>query len=152
MEQVGLIYKHSNQYYFNKIVQEKTIQESEVLLKLRETENNKDEFYDYVKKKKSLLNQKLENGEIKENPPIGAVSMTQTEWKRLLEKVDKTIEEVKKEQKIKKQIQQKKILEKVEREKKRREEKRLKEEYEQEIEEKELLEQRVLALIKENKY
>lgn len=155
MEQIGLKDKHNNQYYFNKIVHEKTIQESVILARLRETEKSKEEFRNLVVKKKDLLNQKLEDGKAKESHSIGAVSMTQVEWKRLLDKVDKTIEEVKKEQKIKKKKEQKKTIEKAEKEKRRREVKRLKEECEQEreqkkIEEKELLEQRILALLKEN--
>lgn len=149
MERIELKYRPSNQ-----IVHEKTIQESVMLSKLQEEQQSKDEFNNFVVKKKNLLSQKLE-GETKESHPIGAASMTQTEWKRLLDKVDKTIEEVKKEQKLKKQIEYKKALEKVEREKRRREEKRLEEECKQEreekeLKEKELLEQRILALLKEN--
>lgn len=94
------------------------------------------EFSNLMLKKKEEILERYQNCEEESTFQIGASSMTQLEWKRLIGKVDNAIEQIKKEQKIKEKQQIKKE-QKVKKELETREQKEVKKEQrEEEVREK----------------
>lgn len=65
-----------------------------------------------IGEKKKEIEQKLENGETEPTFSIGASSFTAKEWDKLIDKVDKNLEAVRKEQEQRKEAQEKEALEK----------------------------------------
>lgn len=153
MGEISMKYAQTNQSYSAVSAIEKTKQKEAVFKNPQGYEESKKEFSKIVKQKRQDVYDSLEKGEEETSFPIGASSMTQSEWKNLIRKVDKTIVEIKKEQEIKKQQDLKKIRQKSEKEKRVRQEERLKEEKESAEEKKEIIdeiiEERVLKLLKE---
>lgn len=65
-----------------------------------------------ITEKKNEIEKKLQNGEIEPTFTIGARSYTAKEWDKLIDKVDKNLEAVRKEQEQRKEAQEKEALEK----------------------------------------
>ena len=55
---------------------------------------SRQELYACIADKKNEMKEKVEKGEIEESFCIGGNSYTNKEWKKLIERVDKNIEEV----------------------------------------------------------
>lgn len=70
------------------------------------------ELMDCISKKKDEIAQKIKNGETEPTFSIGAESFTIKEWDKLLAKVDKNNEQVRKEQEQRKEALEKETLEK----------------------------------------
>ena len=65
-----------------------------------------------ITEKKNEIEKKLQNGETEPTFTIGARSYTAKEWDKLIDKVDKNLEAVRKEQEQRKEAQEKEALEK----------------------------------------
>ncbi len=65
-----------------------------------------------ITEKKNEIEKKLQNGETEPTFTIGARSYTEKEWDKLIDKVDKNLEAVRKEQEQRKEAQEKEALEK----------------------------------------
>ncbi|MDE7184423.1 MAG: hypothetical protein K2O40_08110 [Lachnospiraceae bacterium] len=65
-----------------------------------------------ISEKKNEIEKKLQNGETETTFSIGAGSYTVKEWDKLIDKVDKNLEAVRKEQEQRKEAQEKEALEK----------------------------------------
>ena len=65
-----------------------------------------------ITEKKNEIEKKLQNGETEPTFTIGARSYTAKEWDKLIDKVDKNLEAVRKEQEQRKEAQEKETLEK----------------------------------------
>ncbi|MDE6364666.1 MAG: hypothetical protein K2L86_10495 [Lachnospiraceae bacterium] len=65
-----------------------------------------------ISEKKNEIEKKLQNGETEPTFSIGAGSYTVKEWDKLIDKVDKNLEAVRKEQEQRKEAQEKEALEK----------------------------------------
>lgn len=71
------------------------------------------EAMDLIAARKAQILEKLKKGENEESIPTGGGSFTQTEWKELIEQMDKSLEETKKAQNERVEKQMKKWEEKL---------------------------------------
>lgn len=129
----------------------KVAQQSTDNIKQRVTQG---EFSELIVEKKQELLKRIKTGEEETTFQIGGSSMTQTEWKRLIGKVDHAIEEIKEEQDVREEQQTKEGLEtkdkqEVKEEKEIREEAEEEKELKKTKEEKDSEESRVLELLKD---
>ena len=75
---------------------------------------SRQELMDCISEKKDEIARKIRNGETEPTFSIGAQSFTVKEWDKLINKVDKNIESIKKEQEQRKEAMKKEALEKKE--------------------------------------
>jgi hypothetical protein len=59
----------------------------------------KEEAFAFIRQKKMEIYDRLKKGQTEESIAIGGTSYTRSEWKGLVEKIDKTLDEAEKEQK-----------------------------------------------------
>lgn len=111
MPETKINYSQSNQYYMApssaKSAQQLSQSQSEIL----KQNKTQEDFASLVSQKQEEVKERIKNGEEETSFQIGGTSMTQTEWKGLIGKVDHAIEQIKEEQEIKQQQQTKEQLE-----------------------------------------
>jgi hypothetical protein len=155
MGETKINYSQGNQYYMAPSSTKTAGQVSQSEAEILKQNKTLEDFASLVSQKKEEVKERIKNGEEETSFQIGGTSMTQTEWKSLIGKVDHAVEQIKEEQEIKQQQQVKEKLEtdtkkEVKEEQEILEKQDEKKEEEQELkEEQEVTENMVLELLKD---